>query len=95
MVTASGWTVGGDTFSVSANIGDLLNVYGSGVYTLILWAPLNVENTVVSRYSIFVDDLPGATGSASVASQVPVSDGPPDQRHLEVKRRMLEIIKRD
>ena len=92
MVTTSGWTVDGDTFSVSANIGDLLSIYGSGVYTLVLWAPLNGEDTVVSRYSIFVDDLPVPTGPAPVASEVPVSDGPPDQRHIEVKRRMLEII---
>ena len=92
MVNTSGWTVDGDTFSVSANIGDLLATHGSGVYTLILWAPLNDEDTVISRYPIFVDDLPGPTGSSSSAFEVPVSDGPPDQRHIEVKQRMLEII---
>ena len=92
MVSASVWTVDGDTFSVSAEIGDLLTGHGSGVYTIILWAPLNGESTVISRYSIFVDDLPGPTGPAATASETTVSDGPPDQRHIEVKRRMLEII---
>ena len=94
-ITASRWSVDGDTFSASAEVGDLLEIHGSGVYTLVLWAPLNGEDTVVSTYSIFVDDLPSPTGSASVASGVPVSDGPPDQRHIEVKRRMLEIVNED
>ena len=59
MITASRWRVDGDTFSVGADIGGLLNARGSGVYTIVLWAPLSGEDTVVSTYSLFVDDLPG------------------------------------
>ena len=95
MITASRWSVDGDTFSASAEVGDLLDIHGSGVYTLVLWVPLNGEDTVVSTYSIFVDDLPSPKGPAAGASGVPVSDGPPTQRHIEVKRRMLEIVNQD
>ena len=92
MLTASEWRIDGSTFSVKADIGRLLEARGNGVYTVALWAPLNGEDTVVSTYSLFVDDLPGPVGTAAVVSEFPVSDVPPAQRHIEVKRRMLDLI---
>ena len=95
MLTASEWRIDGDTFSVNADIGSLLNTHVSGVYTIVLWAPLNGEDTVVSTYSLFVDDLPDPGEPSAAASEIPVSDGPPAERHIEVKRRMLETINND
>lgn len=92
MLTASEWKVDGDSFSVKADISRILGTRGSGVYTIVLWAPLNGEDTVVSSYSLFVDDLPDTGRGAAVASEVPVSDLPPAERHIEVKRRMLDVI---
>ena len=95
MITASGWSVDENTFSVTADIGGLLSARGSGVYTIVLWAPLDGEDTVVSTYSLFVDGLPEPEVHAAVASEVPVSDVPPVQRHIKVKRRMLQVINED
>ena len=95
MLTASEWRVDGNTFSVNADIGGLLDTRGNGVYTVVLWAPLNGEDTVVSTYSLFVADLPDPEGPVAATSEIPVSDVPPVESHIEVKRRMLEVINND
>ena len=45
LVIASEWTIRGDTFSISADIKDILAKYGNGVYTVTIPA--------VARYTIF------------------------------------------
>ena len=48
-ITAHEWRVTSNTFSVRADIGDV----PPGVYTIVVWAPLNGEREVISKYSIF------------------------------------------
>ena len=52
-ITAAEWNVNGQTFSVSADIGKIVDHYGNGVYTVLVWAKLGDEREVVSEYSIF------------------------------------------
>ncbi len=85
-VTTNNWTVTGEAFSVTADVSDLLTKYGNGVYTLLIWAPFGDERIVVSQYSMFLVNLPPPTGVSPTVTQ------PPDQRNIEVKQRMLEII---
>ena len=53
-ITASEWTASGDIFSVRADIGHLLDKYGDGVYSLVVWASLGGENIIISEYSLFL-----------------------------------------
>ena len=62
-ITAREWTASGDTFSVSADIGDLLTTHGKGVYTLIVWGGIGGESIVISEYSMFHDVAPPDTYS--------------------------------
>ncbi len=48
-ITASEMRVSGNYFSVKADIGDV----PPGVYTIVVWAPIDGEREVVSEYSIF------------------------------------------
>ena len=48
-ITASEMKVRGSTFSVKADIGNV----PTGVYTIVVWAPIGGEREVVSEYSIF------------------------------------------
>ena len=86
-VTTSEWTVGDEAFSVTADAGDLLSTHGNGAYTLLMWAPLGGEDVVVSEYSMFLVDPPPPTDSQ--AQDLLQS---PEQRRVEVKQQMLEII---
>ena len=52
-ITADEWSVNGDEFSVSANIGRMLDIWGDGVYTIVLRATIDGEAGVLSQYSIF------------------------------------------
>ncbi len=53
-ITANDWSVTNDTFNVSADISDLLDQHGNGVYTILLWGEINGERTPISEYSIFI-----------------------------------------
>ncbi len=53
-VTASEWIASGGIFSVRADIGHLLDKYGDGVYSLVVWASLGGENIIISEYSLFL-----------------------------------------
>ena len=44
-------------FSMTADIVRLLDAYGDGVYTIVLWAEINGEQIPVSEYSIFIPPL--------------------------------------
>ncbi len=53
-ITASHWEMTDDSFSVVADIADLVSEHGDGVYTILLWAEIDGEDVLVSEYSIFV-----------------------------------------
>ncbi len=53
-ITASKWDVSANSFDVKADLSDLLDKHGKGVYTVVLWANLGSERDVVSQYSIWV-----------------------------------------
>ena len=59
-VTASEWTVSDGTFSVAADISDILDQYGAGVYTVVVWALVAGDMEVISQYSIFHEVTPPA-----------------------------------
>ncbi len=77
LITANEWSVTDDAFNISANITDLLQKHGEGVYTILLWGEINDDRTPISEYSIFVDEQ--ATTQHSL-------------RHIEEKRFMLQLI---
>ena len=53
-ITATDWEVTADTFSVTANIADLLSQHGNGVYTIIVWGSVEGQDAPISEYSIFI-----------------------------------------
>ena len=54
-ITATKWTASGKAFSVAADIEHILDKYGDGVYTVVVWAPLDGEDIIVSEYSLFLE----------------------------------------
>ncbi|MCY4624818.1 MAG: CAP domain-containing protein [Chloroflexi bacterium] len=62
-ITAQTWRLGGDSFTVTADINSILNQYGPGVYTIVVWARLMGDDNVVSEYSIFHEVTPPDTYS--------------------------------
>ena len=60
-ITTLEWLARGETFSVTADLGDLLAKHGKGVYSLIVWGIILSESVVISEYSIFHDVAPPDT----------------------------------
>ena len=60
-ITASEWTDRSETFAVKADISDVLDKYGDGVYSLMVWGKLGGEDIVISQYSIFYGVTPPDT----------------------------------
>ena len=52
-VVADRWNVEGTSFSVSADIGDILDLKGPGVYQLLFWGTVYGKPKVVADYQIF------------------------------------------
>ena len=52
-IPASVWHAEGQQFAVTADLSDVLEKHGPGVYKVVLWAPVNGQTVVVSEYSIF------------------------------------------
>ena len=52
-VTASEWRVDDGEFAVVADIGNVLDKYGDGVYRIVVWALIDDEAAIISEYSIF------------------------------------------
>lgn len=52
-ITASEWTAGGTTIAVKADISEILQRHGDGVYSLTLWGKVAGDDAVISQYSIF------------------------------------------
>ena len=60
-ITATKWRVNGGGFSITADLRDVLDAHGPGVYTVVLWGTLDGESEMISIYSIF-HDIPRPTG---------------------------------
>ena len=54
-ITAKRWETGSAEFDVSASFQDVLEEYGTGVYKVVLRAPLDGEDEIVSEYHVFWD----------------------------------------
>ena len=52
-ITASRFTARGESFSVRANISQVTDQHGPGVYTITVWGNAAGEDIVISEYSIF------------------------------------------
>ena len=52
-IIAENWLVEGTSFEVSADISTVLEKYGPGVYTVMVWGWLDGEQLVISTYSLF------------------------------------------
>ncbi len=85
-ITALQWTAGGESFSVEADISDVLAGHGAGVYSIVVWGDVDGERAVISEYSIFHgitppdSYTPTPTGIAtSTPAPTPSLDTPPDE----------------
>ena len=58
LIMASEWYVTNDAFNISADISDLLDQHGNGIYTIMLWGEIDGERVPISEYSIFIPLLP-------------------------------------
>ena len=52
-LTASSWQANGANFSLQANISQVIDRHGPGVYTITVWGNAAGEDIVISEYSIF------------------------------------------
>ena len=52
-ITALEWRTSADAFAVRADISDLLERHGGGVYSITVWGVIAGEDVVISEYSIF------------------------------------------
>ena len=63
-ITASNWTAQGTTFSITADIGESMDEYGDGVYSILVWGNIDGARAVISEYSIFYGTTPPDTYTA-------------------------------
>ena len=64
-VTATEWEARGGDFSVRADLSDVLEKHGPGVYTIAVWGNSDGEDVVISKYAIFYEITPPDTYSSS------------------------------
>ena len=55
-ITADQWTTTENSFSVSADIRELLIENSAGIYTIIIWGEIDGEDLPLSNYSIFISE---------------------------------------
>ena len=68
-ITSSKWDVGDDRFDLEADVSDVLQDHGPGVYTVQVWARLDGEMEIISRYAIFHEvDVPEGYGAEKDSS---------------------------
>ena len=59
-ITATQWRADGNSFGVEANLRSVLAKHGPGIYSVVVWGPLDGETSVIAEYSIFHEiDPPG------------------------------------
>ena len=73
-VTATEWRVTIDSFSVIADLSDVLNAIGAGVYTVTIWGLIGGEPTDISKYSIWYGIDPPDTYQRGVFSSKPKTE---------------------
>ena len=59
-IIASRWKTDGTELSVEADVSEVLQTHGPGVYTVMIWGHIDGERDVISMYSIF-HDIPRPT----------------------------------
>ena len=52
-VTSTRWDIGEDQFDLVAYVGEVLREHGQGVYSVVVWARLDGDMEVISRYEVF------------------------------------------
>ena len=52
-ITATEWDVEGDAFAVAADLGEVVQRHGNGLYDVTVWGSLDGEDVVISEYVIF------------------------------------------
>ena len=52
-INAGEWLVARESFSIRANIDELLASWGPGVYTVLVYGPVDGESTLILEYPIF------------------------------------------
>ena len=60
-ITALEWTAKGEEFSAIADLWDVLEKHGDGVYSIIVWGSIGDERVIISQFSIFYDVVPPDT----------------------------------
>ena len=64
-ITARTWNVTADSFSITADLSDVIGEHGPGVYSIIVWGTIGGERVVISEYSMFYQVTPPDTYSAA------------------------------
>ena len=59
-IDASRWSVKDHSFEVHADVGEVLDEHGHGIYTIVLRANVDGESAVVSEYLILHETEPPA-----------------------------------
>ncbi len=52
-ITASKWAIQGDTFAITADLSDVIQRHGNGLYKVVVWGSLEGEQVGISEYVIF------------------------------------------
>ncbi len=52
-ITASEWDVEGDAFAIAADLSEVVQRHGNGLYDVTVWGSLDGEDVVISEYVIF------------------------------------------
>ena len=60
-ITASRWSATNESFSIEADVTEILEAHGRGVYTVMAWGTIEGESEVVSEYSKFQGVTPPGT----------------------------------
>ena len=60
-IDAAKFAANRNSFTVQANIRDVLSKHGDGVYSIVIWGRINDEKSVISEYSIFHGVTPPGT----------------------------------
>ncbi len=51
------WRIEDNSFSIAADMSELIEQYGEGVYAINLWADIDGEEVLISEFSIFIPQL--------------------------------------
>ena len=60
-ITAQDWRANGEVFEVRADVREVIDVHGPGVYRVVLWGPVDGERSVISEYAVFHEIKPQAS----------------------------------